>query len=154
MPVSETTHVLAKHGKLVRPKRSLWDKVRAAIINSAANKIVGGVHFDDLGNLAFWLALLFVACNLLAFAVILTITTTTVVNKKFLSLTKDTKGATCVEVPEQLSGMFQGDTNGYWQTSDKFNATRSLFQLTFTGRGITNQQYSDAMEYFRQNMTR
>ena len=143
--------MLAKHGKLVRPKRSIWEKARSAIINSTA-KVVGGIHFDDLGNLAFWLAVLFVGCNLLTFGVILYDTTTTLLNKKFLSLTQDTRGASCVEVPQQLSGMFQGDTNGHWQTSDQFNATRSLFQLTFTARGVTNMQYSDAMKWFTMKM--
>ena len=50
---------------------------------------MGGIHFDDLGNLAFWLAVLFVGCNLLTFGVILYDTTTTLLNKKFLSLTQD-----------------------------------------------------------------
>ena len=152
MPVSETTHVLAKHGKIQRPTRSVWEKISTTIVNSSTNKVVGGIHLDDLGSLAFWLALLFVLCNLVAFAVILFDTTTTQLNKKFLSLTVDTKGALCNEVPQQLNGVYQGDTNGYWQTNDMFRYNLSIFQLSFSGRGVTNEQYTDAMQWFTMRM--
>ena len=146
MPQSETTQLLAKHGKIVRPMKSLWDRFRLTVINGSTNKTLGGMHFDDLGNMAFWLALLFVTCNIVVFAIIMFVTTQNTMNKKFLSLTEVTTGATCVEVPQQINGMFQGDTNGYWETNDMFNATRSLFQLQFSGRGVNNKQFEEAMQ--------
>ena len=109
--MSETTRALAKHGHVVFPRRSLWQQVRALITKSVT--ALGDVHMDDLGASAFPLASLFLLLNTAVFVVVLYLTTTATVNKKFLSLSMETEGATCTEVPQQRTGTFSGDLNGY-----------------------------------------
>jgi hypothetical protein len=107
---------------------------------------------DDLGASAFPLALLFMLLNTAVFVLVLYLTTTATVNKKFLSLSIDTQGATCIEVPQERTGTFSGDINGYWQTQDGFQFNSSLFQLKFSGHGLNNKQYREAMQWFEMRL--
>ena len=56
------------------------------------------------------------------------------------------------EVPQERTGTFSGDINGYWQTQDGFQFNSSLFQLKFSGHGLNNKQYREAMQWFEMKL--
>ena len=60
--------------------------------------------------------------------------------------------AVCSEVPLMLTQSVHGDIHGGWDTLPGFVQNSSIFQLTFEGSMISNEQYTDTMDGFRKRM--
>jgi len=149
-----TTRALAKYGSIDVPKKSLKHAVRTGLVGAATSSI-GGVRLGDLSKRsALSIALVFLTFKIIIFVYVLWSTTHAETGKKFLSLLKNTDGAICKEVPQELNGVYAGDLDGRWVTDENFSQNRSIFMLEFTGKGVNNDQYKAAMQRFTLKMAR
>jgi hypothetical protein len=90
---------------------------------------------DDLGASAFPLALLFMLLNTAVFVLVLYLTTTATVNKKFLSLSIDTQGATCTRSRRNEPGRFQEILMAIGKLKMGFNSTLLCSSSNSLGTG-------------------
>lgn len=139
-----TTRVLAERGKIDYPRLGLKEKAHKAVVSLSLSNF-GGISLSDLGrNSSLWLALIFLSIKALSFSLVLYSTVSTMMSKKFLSLSKDTSGATCKSVSQPIVGIFEGDVYGFWKSSPNFNfnALREISPeheatVTFPGDNLT-----------------
>jgi hypothetical protein len=71
---------------------------------------------------------------------------------KFLSLESTSSSQVCNSVPFMISGEYEGDMLGNWQTSPNFQQNNSAFMITFSGSTITNDQYRSVMSGFKDKL--
>ena len=130
-------------------KQSLQKKIETRLI-SGAFETFGGVKMSELKDRGYAYPVLFLF-NAIFFTTLIYLTVSNMQAEKqnqFLSLESNSTTQVCFEVPQSLSGKFEGDTDGNWETTNDFNYNSSLFYLTFTGSQIDNEQYSSVMTKF------
>jgi hypothetical protein len=66
----------------------------------------------------------------------------------FVSLTKET--AECEAVPQEISGNYQADTQGYWEGDSNYNPSSAVYQIHFQKIKITGSQYKNILAAVRE----
>ena len=73
--------------------------------------------------------------------------------KKFLVLTPPgEKSAFCESVPVAVTGVFESDKFGDWNTRSDFNSNSSIYKLTMTGTSVNDQKFALIMHNFGNNL--
>ena len=130
-------------------KQSLQKKIETRLI-SGAFETFGGVNMTELKDRG-WAYPILLLFNAIFFTTLIYLTVSNMQALKenqFLSLDANSTTQVCYEVPSSLSGRFEGDVYGNWETSNDFNYNSSIFYLTFTGSQIDNGQYTSVMTAF------
>ena len=73
--------------------------------------------------------------------------------KSFLSIeNKNNVDITCNEIPLSVTGVFNFDLSGNWQTESTFLSNETIFSLSFSGSSITNDYYKQAFQRFKNDI--
>ena len=130
-------------------KKGWYAKLEDWLLNLSPPTI-GGVELRDMSrfNLTVPIASLYVityTCILIG----LTFYGTRVqLNTKYLALDTNDPNSICKEVPQSVSGTYEGTWDGYWVTDQEFDFAKSLFAIEFTGSAIDVVDYHAAMQSF------
>jgi hypothetical protein len=136
------------------PEPTFAQRIRNMMIDSADNIDFGGIHiqdWDDAGKAIFlilvWYAVYFTALFYFTYTI-----TVSGVATEYLSLVANTSEQICYAVPLTVTGTFEGDIYGNWQTSPNFQQNVSAFQIIMTGSEMSNEQYTAVMTNFTNNL--
>ena len=142
-------HAVARYLDFKERKTTLYKSLERACIAGANLDRLGGVAVDDFKHLG--LALPLTALYIAAFIGILigltALGTASQLDSPYLALTVDPKGK-CDEVPQPVSGSFEGSWDGKWQTDPDFDASKSLFIVEFVGSSVSNAEYTSIFKDF------
>ena len=101
----------------------------------------------------YWVVLVYYILFFVANGVLIWQLTISAIASPFLSLgTSDGVTQVCTTVPKVVTGKFQGDVFGRWETDPLFQPNSSAFVLKFHGSAIDNNAYTRTMETFRQKL--
>ena len=138
------------------PEPTFVQRLRNIMIDSADDLDFGGIHiqdWDDAGKAIFlillWYAVYFTALFYFTFTI-----TQSSVHLEFLSLEGNSTEQICFSVPLTVTGAFEGDIYGNWQTSTAFQQNVSIFRIAMTGSAISNEQYAGVMTNFTNKLPR
>jgi hypothetical protein len=136
------------------PEPTFLQAIRNMMIDSADNIDFGGIHiqdWDDAGKAMFLIVLWYAVYFTALFYFTYTLTQAGVVTE-YLSLVANTSDQTCFAVPLTVSGTFEGDIHGNWQTSPNFQQNLSAFQIIMTGSAMSNDEYTAVMTNFSNSL--
>lgn len=68
-------------------------------------------------------------------------------NRHFLALSEKSDSI-CKSIPVAITGSFESDWKGSWNTKSSYLPGRSIYDLTMTGTTVNNQQYTNIMQMF------
>ena len=135
------------HSHISFPKHSAFQTLTESAIGGP--RPLGGASLRRLSKpTALFIAVAWGSAVLLTFSLLLWQSATFSYNQQVLSLNQDVAGSFCEEVPLPITGTFEGDLDGFWQTHPAFRANRSAFVLEVTGAELTHSQYQRSMQKF------
>jgi len=110
----------------------------------------GGVSSRDIKEIGWAIPVAFSTYMIfISILIYFTVTTTnSAVNQKFLSLQQSTDYV-CSVVPLTISATFEATYSGRWSTDPMFNLNQSIFELSFSGSQVSNDQFAGVMESFK-----
>jgi hypothetical protein len=113
-------------------------------------EICGGVETKDLKphGLALPWAILYIGASFASGFYLTYLGTTTLLGAKYLALDKTDPNAVCKDVPQPVSGSFEGNSDGLWVTDPAFDYSKSIFTLEFTGSSLGNETFTKVMNKF------
>ena len=101
----------------------------------------------------YWVVLGYYVLFFVANGILIWQLTISTVSSRFLSLgTSDGVTQVCAEVPKVVTGTFQGDVFGRWETDPLFQKNSSAFVLEFRGSSVGSADYRRTMETFRKEL--
>lgn len=113
------------------------------------------LDLDIRGALAFPIVSVYWTIYLSVFVYLLISTTYDTVNTPYLSPQSiSADGAICESVAITLTATYEGDTNGIWDSSRKFNYSESLYEVQFTGTEMDNNEFSASMQAIQMNLAK
>ena len=116
-----------------RNKPLLTRKLQSSIENSS-NQIFGGVRLKDLPGWSFPIALIYITIFVSAFLGLVIKNAQQDQKVPFVSLDKEASGSTCTSVAKDLTGSYKGTYDGYWETDPRYEDSKSLIVLEFSGQ--------------------
>ena len=141
--------LVASYFKMEAKKKTCMKRVEELVVEGSGLKELGGVELMDYR--AYHLALPLAALYMSAFLGILIgltyVGTTSQLNSPYLSLTNDAN-ALCEDVPQTVTGKFEGDYLGHWQTDAGFDQSKSIFAIEFLGSSLSNATFTATMSEF------
>ena len=125
------------------------------LLQQAKDKLVrslppfNSIDVNDLKGrgLALWLAAAHIGLYLAVGLYLLSTGTTREYDRKFLSVTQDA-GSVCEKIPVAVTGVYLADRSGAWSTNNAYDTGWPLYELSFTGTKVTEEQYSSMMRNF------
>lgn len=112
----------------------------------------GGVHIIEKHPQAFTVVLAYYVIYAAAVAVIITILTRQGQQQVYLSPYPSDSTQRCNEVTKALTGTYQGDALGNWETAASFSQPDSIFVLSFQGTKVTTESYKRTMQSFKKQL--
>jgi len=134
-------------------KRTFFETIEESMLEATVRE-VGGVSSKDLKDVgcAIPVALIY-TCVYFFWLVYFSVQGgKDLSSQKFLTLTKNNNSYVCTTVPQSLTGSYEGDYKGNWETSSDFLYNQSVFVLEFTGSRVGNDEYFAVMDKFAENL--
>lgn len=142
------TDDLDGEGELVKEKKSIAYKLRAALVGALpANASADAKDLDQRG-VAIWLAIIHLALYVTLFIYFLSTGVESEYKRKFLALEMQPDSAICQTIPVAGTGGFFADIDGLWSSQLGYDRSNPVHKLALTGTSVTNEQYVSVMSDF------
>lgn len=147
--MAEVPSAVARYLNIKEKRTTAYTLFERACIAGANLDRIGGVMIDDFKRVKLALPLTFAyICAFTGILIALTyIGADSVLTSPYLSLAKD-PSAICEDVPQPVTGTFEGSWDGKWVTDKDWDPSKSLFVLEFLGSSVSNQEYKEIFQDF------
>ena len=132
--------------------QTILRKIVRIVIDTMYDANNGGVHILEKHPQTFGLVLTYYCLYAIAVAIIIAVLTAQGQAQVYLSPYASNSAQNCQEVAKVMTGSFQGDAYGIWETNSAFTQKASVFMLKFQGSSITTLQYQTSMTKFKDRL--
>ena len=149
--VVDDDHEVTLSGKLRKKKHYVSERIDNILLKS-----LPPINYDaaDLHNnhIAFPSSTLYIATWIALFAYLFNTGVETATGSQFLSVDGTSDSQVCEDVPQPVTGTFKVDKYGTWDVEEGYQRNSSFLEFQFYNSEITLQQYTAAMERFRETI--